>query len=77
MRKANRNTSWISKIVAGVMVLQLAAPGIQGTAAAGVEKEGGRLRHQARLRDCPLPVQSIRHPSWKGARPLRMRSMNL
>lgn len=41
MRKANRNTSWISKIVAGVMFLQLAAPGIQGTAAAGVEKEGG------------------------------------
>ncbi|WP_086074337.1 GH32 C-terminal domain-containing protein [Paenibacillus camerounensis] len=34
MRKASRNTSWISRGVAGILVLQLAAPGIQGIAAA-------------------------------------------
>ncbi|CAM4424897.1 hypothetical protein [Paenibacillus typhae] len=37
MRKANRNTTWISRVVAGVLVLQLAAPGIQGIAAAAIE----------------------------------------
>lgn len=38
MKKAYRNTSWISRMVAGVMVLQLVAPGIQGAAAAGTER---------------------------------------
>ncbi|MDF9843657.1 MULTISPECIES: hypothetical protein [unclassified Paenibacillus] len=36
MRKANRKTSWISRVVAGGLILQLAAPGIQGTAADAV-----------------------------------------
>ncbi|WP_249900023.1 GH32 C-terminal domain-containing protein [Paenibacillus sp. PK3_47] len=41
MRKDKRNTSWISKLVAGVMVLQLAVPGIQAEAAAAGKVEAG------------------------------------
>lgn len=41
MRDAKSNKSWISKIVVGVMALQLMAPAIQGAAAAGVVLEGG------------------------------------
>lgn len=43
MRDAKSNKSWISKIVVGVMALQLMAPAIQGAAAAGVVLEGGKL----------------------------------
>ncbi|WP_339257039.1 GH32 C-terminal domain-containing protein [Paenibacillus sp. FSL P2-0136] len=36
MKEAKRNKAWISRMVAGVMVLQLVAPGISAAAGAGV-----------------------------------------
>ncbi|MHA6529911.1 GH32 C-terminal domain-containing protein [Paenibacillus sp. BAC0078] len=54
MRNAKSIKSWISRMVAGVMVLQLVAPGIQGAAAAGIKMEGGEA--SAPIADLGLSV---------------------